>query len=181
MGRALEWAMQGSFPLLEFLTPFTSCCGALLDGAVVEAADLAEEFWAEAWAVPVWRLFALPVVNAALIDAGRIDDAGANTELAAGLVSEMEAAPLSMMSLQLARSQVALARDELEAAACAADAALDGARAYQLPLVAVDAIELRAAVSERRAEHEVSRSLGEGAQVERHRLGYRFAMTPKRV
>jgi predicted ATPase/DNA-binding SARP family transcriptional activator len=181
MGRALEWATQGSFPLLEFLSPFTSCCGALLDGAIVEAADLAEEFWTEARAVPVWRVFALPLANAALIDAGRIDAARANTELAEALVPEMEPAPLLVTALQLARSQVALARDDLEVAANAADAALLGARTHQLPLAAIDAIELRAAVSERRAEYEVCRSLGEGAKAERRRLGYCFAVTPKRA
>ena len=77
MERALEWATRGSFPLLQFLAPFTKCCRARLDGAVGEAADLAGEFWDEALAVPVWRLFALPLVNSALIAAGRVDAAAA--------------------------------------------------------------------------------------------------------
>ena len=177
MGRALEWATQGSFLLLEFLTPFTECCRVLLDGAVGEAADHAEEFWDEARAVPVWRVFALPLVNSALIDAGRVDAAGAVTEQAAALLADMATAPLLTTALHLAQSQVALACDDLDTAEHAAAAALETAQSHRLPLAVVDALELRAAVSERRSEHGMSQWLVEGARDERDRLGYRFVLT----
>jgi hypothetical protein len=177
MERALEWATQGSFPLLQFLTPFTSCCRALLDGAVGEAADHAGEFWDEALAVPVWRLVALPLINSALIGAGRVDAAGAITDQATVLLDDMATAPLLTTAVHLAQSQVALARGQLDIAEHVAITALDGARAHRLPLAAVDAVELRAAVCARRARHGMSRSLAEGARAERERLNYRFVLT----
>ena len=177
MGRALEWATQGSFLLLQFLAPFTRCCRALLDGAAGEAADHAGEFWDEAIEVPVWRLFALPLVNSALIGAGRVDAAGAATDQAAVLLADMATAPLLTTTLHLARSQVALARGELDTAEHAAIAALELAKSHRLRLAVVDALELCAAVSERRGEMDVSRSLGERARAERQQLGYRFMLT----
>jgi len=177
MARALEWATQGSFPLLQFLTPFTNCCHALLDGAVGEAADHAGEFWDEAVAVPIWRLVALPLVNSALIGAGRTETADAITDRAAVLLADMATAPLLTTAVRLAEGQVALARGQLDIAEHAAIAALDTARAHRLPLAAVDAVELCAAVSEHRSEHGVSRSLAEGARAERERLNYRFVLT----
>lgn len=177
MGRALEWATQGSFPLLQFLAPFTRCCRALLVGAVEPAADQAGEFWDEAVAVPVWRLFALPVVNSALIGAGRVDAADAINERAAVLLADMATAPLLTTSLQLARSHVALARGDLDIAEHAAITALETAQSHRLRLAVVDALELRAAVSERSGDMVVSRSLGERARAERDRLGYRFVRT----
>mgnify|MGYP001812543099 CR=1 FL=1 len=178
MARALEWATQGSFLLLEFLSPFISCCRALLDGAFGEAADHAAEFWDEAPAVPVWQVFALPLVNEALIRAGRVDVAGAVTERAAVLFADMATAPLLTTALQLSQGRVALARHHLDIAEQRAIAALDVATCHGLPLAAVDALELRAAVSEQRGATVVSRSLREGARIERERCGYRFLLMP---
>ena len=177
MERALEWATQGSFPLLQFLTPFTNCCRALLEGAVGVAADHAAEFWDESEPVPVWRLFALPLVNAALIGAGRIEAARVVTDRAAVLLADMAAAPLLTTALHLAQSQVALARGDLDIAEDAASSALDIARSHRLPLAVVDALELRAAVAGRSGEMVVCRSLREGAGAERDRLDYRFVLT----
>ncbi len=177
MERALEWARQGSFPLLQFLAPFTSCCRALLDGAIGEAADHAGQFWDEAVDVPVWRLFALPLVNSALIGAGRVDAAGAMTDRAAVLLGEMATAPLLTTAVHLAESQVALARGYFDVAEHEAIDALETAQRHRFPLAAVDALELRAAVSERSGEMVVSRSLAEGARAERGRLDYRFVLT----
>jgi predicted ATPase/DNA-binding SARP family transcriptional activator len=177
MERALEWATQGSFPLVQFLAPFTNCCRALLEGAVGEAADLAAEFWDESLAVPVWRLFALPLVNSALIGAGRIDAAGVVTDRAAVLLADMASAPLLTTALHLARSQVALARGDLDIAEDAAITTLDTARSHRFPLAVVDALELRSAVAERSGEMVVSRSLTEEARAERDRLDYRFVRT----
>lgn len=161
MERALEGATQGSFPFLQFLAPFTKCCRARLDGAVDEAADHAGEFWDEAVAVPVWRLFALPLVNSALIGAGRVDAAGAVTDRAAGLLADMATTPLLTTALHLAQSHVALARGCLDLAEHEAIAALETARSHRFPLAVVDALELRAAVAERSGEMAVSRSLAE--------------------
>jgi predicted ATPase/DNA-binding SARP family transcriptional activator len=177
MERALEWSTQGSFPLLQFLVPFTSCCRALLDGAVGEAADHAGEFWDEALAVPVWRLFALPLVNRALIPAGRVDSACEITDRAVVLLDDMETAPLLTTAIHVAQGQVALARSRLDVAEHAALAAFDTARAHGLALAAVDALELRAAVSQRSGDVAVSRSLVERAAAERNRLDYRFVLT----
>jgi predicted ATPase/DNA-binding SARP family transcriptional activator len=179
MERAIEWATQGSFPLLQFLAPFTSCCRALLNGAAGEAADHAGEFWDEAIAVPVWRLFALPLVNSALIGGGRVDAAGVATDRAAVLLADMATAPLLTTTLHLAQSQVALARGDLDMAGHAASTAHAAATAHRLPLAAIDAQELCAAVSERRGEREAFRSLTEGVRVERDRMGYRFVLTRK--
>jgi predicted ATPase/DNA-binding SARP family transcriptional activator len=177
MERALEWATQGSFPLLQFLAPFTSCCRALHDSALSEAADLAGEFWDEALAVPVWRLFALPLVNSALIGAGRIDAAGAVTDRAAVLLDDMATAPLLTTALHLAQGQVALARDQFDIAEQAATTALETARSHRCAIAVVDALELSAAVSERSGEPGLSKSMGERIRAERDRLGYRFVLT----
>lgn len=176
MERALDWASQGSFPLLQFLAPFTKCCRALLDDAVGEAADHAGEFWDEAIAVPVWRLFALPLVNSALISAGRIDAAGAVTDQAVALLADMATAPLLTTSRHLAQGQVALARGDLDAAEHAAIIALEFAQPHRLRLAVVDALELRAAVSRRSGDTIAAKSLAAQARAERHQLGYRFAM-----
>jgi hypothetical protein len=149
MERALGWATRGSFQLLRFLGPFTSCCRALLDGAAGAAADHAGEFWDEAVAVPVWQLFALPLVNAALIGAGRADAAGAVADRAAVLLSDIAMYPVLNTALHLAQAQVGLARGCLDFADHEARAALDTALSQGFPLAVVDALELRAAVAER--------------------------------
>ncbi|MEO6654390.1 MAG: BTAD domain-containing putative transcriptional regulator [Ilumatobacteraceae bacterium] len=174
MERALEWATLGSFQLLRFLGPFTSCCHALLDGAAGDAADHAGEFWDEAAAVPVWQLFALPLVNSALIGDGRVDAAGAVTDRAAVLLPDMAQSPLLTTALHLAQAQVALACGCLDIADREAIAALDNALSHGFPLAVVDALELRAAVAERSGDIVRSRSVAEGARAERDRLGYRF-------
>ena len=177
MERALEWATQGSFPLLQFLSPFTNCCRALLEGAFGAAADHAAEFWDETLAVPVWRLFALPLVNSALIGAARIDAAGVVTDRATVLLADMASAPLLTTTLHLAQSQVALARGHLDIAEHAAITALATARSHRFPHAVVDAVELRAAVSERSGEMVTSRPLAEGARAGRDRLDYHFVLT----
>lgn len=174
MERALEWSTQGSSLLWEFLTPFANCCGALLAGAVGEAADLAQEFWDGALSVPVWRLFGLPLVSGALIGAGRVDAAVAITDRAAASLADMAPAPLLTTALHLAQSRVALVRGDLAAAENAATAALCAAQLHRLPLAAVDALELRAAVSERSGVTVDSTLLAEGVRAERERLAYRF-------
>jgi hypothetical protein len=174
MERALEWATRGSFQLLRFLGPFTSCCRALLDGA---AADHAGEFWDEAVAVPVWQLFALPLVNAALIGAGRADAARAVADRAAVLLSDMAMYPVLNTALHLAQAQVGLARGCLDFADHEARAALDSALSQGFPLAVVDALELRAAVAERSGDMVRVQVACGGARLERDRLGCRFVST----
>jgi len=172
MGRALEWASRGSFPLLAFLTPFTGCCAALLDGDVGEAAELAEEF-ADQVVVPVWQVYALPVIDAALIGAGRIARAQAITSDAVSLVAEMDAAPQMIASVHLGGAQVSLARDELDDAEHHALAALGAAHADHLAIATVDALDLLDAIGVRRGRAGAS-SIGAAAASERRRLGHRF-------
>jgi len=81
MQRAVEWSKLGSFRLLRFLTPFAAACAALLDERRVEAADLVDEFWALAITVPVWQVFAVPVVVVALVDGDRVRAAQPATRL----------------------------------------------------------------------------------------------------
>ena len=92
MRRALEWSSLGSTPLLEYMTPFTAACAALLDSRVTEAADLAEEFWEQAAPVPVWQVFAVPIVVAALLRAGRCDVGEQVARRAEALLADMEEA-----------------------------------------------------------------------------------------
>ncbi|MGA9277407.1 BTAD domain-containing putative transcriptional regulator [Ilumatobacter sp.] len=174
MGRALEWATHGSFPLLEYLTPFTACCAALLDGASDEAADFAEDFWEQSAAVPVWRVYAVTLVGAALIGVGRVDAAESITEQCAELVADMESVPLLTASLHLAGGQIALDGNDLDRAEDEARAALEVAHDHGLRIAAVDGLEVASTVARRRGDHGRSRELGEHAIVERSRLGYRF-------
>ncbi len=176
MSRALEWSTHGSFPLLAFLTPFTGCCSALLDGEAAEAAELAEEF-SDQVTVPVWQVYALPVINAALIAVGRITEAQAITDRVGSLVAEMETAPQLTASIHLGWAQVSLARDELHEAEQQALAALEVAHVDHLPIAAVDALDLLVVVSERRGLASAS-SMGKAAAAERRRLGYHFWTVP---
>ena len=175
MGRALEWSTQGSFPLLAFLTPFIGCCAALLDGDNSEAADLAEEFSALVVGVPVWQVYGLPLINTALIAAGRITTAQAITDVASSLAADMDTAPQMIASIHISRAQVALARDELDAADRHALAGLEVARADHLPIATVDALDLLSTVSLRRG-HVSASSIVRATTAERRRLGYRFSI-----
>ncbi|MEP7111851.1 MAG: BTAD domain-containing putative transcriptional regulator [Ilumatobacteraceae bacterium] len=172
MSRALEWSTRGSFPLLAFLTPFTGCCAALLDGDPGEAAELAEEF-SDQVTVPVWQVYALPVINAALIAVGRIAKAQAITDGIGSLVAEMETAPQATASMHVGCAQVSLVRDELHEAEQRALAALEVARVDHLPIAAVDALDVLIAVSERQGLATAS-SMRKAAAAERLRLAYRF-------
>ena len=176
MSRALEWATKGSFPLLAFLTPFAACCGALLNGGAAEAADLAEAFSDEV-VVPVWRVYALPVTNAALIAAGRVTEARAMTDTAESLLADMDTAPQMRAAIHIGQAQVSLAREVLSEAERHARAALETARADRLPIAAVDALDLLVAVGDRRAGGSAS-PMGRAGMAERRRLGYRFSTVP---
>ena len=176
MSRAFEWSTQGSFPLLAFLTPFASCCAALLNGAAEEAADLAEDFSAQVM-VPIWHVYALPVINTALIAVGRITEAQAITDRGATLVPEMDTAPQMNASIHVARAQVMLARHELNEAHAQALVALEVAHDDQLPIAAVDALDLLALIAARRG-HASAASIGQAAAAERRRLSYHFSIVP---
>jgi hypothetical protein len=127
--------------------------------------------------VPVWKAYALPVVNAALIAVGRITQAQAITDEAVSLVAEMDIAPQMTASIHVGRAQVALARNELDAAHQHALHALVVAHVDHLPIAAVDALDLLGVVSERRGQASAS-SIGKAAAAERWRLGYLFRIVP---
>ena len=172
MNRALEWSTRGSFPLLAFLTPFTGCCAALLDGEAEKAAELAEEF-SDLVTVPVWQVYALPVINAALLAVGMITEAQAINDRARPLVAEMDSAPQLTASIHVGFAQVSLARDDLHEAEQQALVALEAAHVDHLPIAAVDALDLLVVVSERRGLASAS-SIRPAAAAERRRLGYQF-------
>lgn len=176
MTRALEWSTQGSFPLLAFLTPFVGCCAALLEGTAERAADLAEDFMGQV-TVPVWHVYALPVINAALIAVNRTTHAQAITAKGALLLAEMDAAPQMAASIHLARAQVSLGRGELDVAHEHALDALPVAHFHRLPIAAVDALHLLALISERRGQATGS-LIRKAAAAERVRLGYHFSIAP---
>ena len=176
MGRALEWSTLGSFPLLEFLTPFVGCCAALLAEEAGTAADLAEES-SDQTMVPVWSVYTLPVTNAALIAVGRITEAHALTANAAKLVADMDVAPQLAASVHIGMAQVALARGDVDEAHHHALAALEAADAEHLPISAVDALDLLEVVGERRGQCSAS-SIGTEVATERRRLGYHFRIVP---
>ncbi len=175
MRRAIEWSTLGSLPVLGYLTPFTSGCAALLEGRFADAADLVEESWEQAVRVPVFRVFALPVVVTALVGFDRPHVAERVVEVASGLMIDMERAPFLTVSVQLANAQIALARNDLDVAQRQAAAALGAARADQLHLAIVDAIDLLAVVAERRSD-DVAAPLRDAAASERQRLGYRYRL-----
>jgi predicted ATPase/DNA-binding SARP family transcriptional activator len=179
MSRALEWSTHGSFPLLAFLTPFVGCCAALLHGDAADAAELAEEF-SDQITVPVWQVYALPVINAALIAVGRITEAQVITDAAGSLVAEMETAPQLSASIHVGCAQVLLAQDELHEAEQQALAALEVAHVDDLPIAVVDALDLMAVVSERRGLASTT-SIGKAAAAERRRLSYQFRIVPAPV
>ena len=176
MGRAQEWSTQGSFPLLAFLTPFTNCCAALLDGRTAEAADLAETF-ADDVTVPVWHVYALTVINAALTADGRITEAQSITDRATSLLADMDDAPQMTLAIHLGRAQLALTRGKLDDAHDDAVAALTVVHANHAPIAAVDTLDLISVV-DARLGHSASFSIAKVAGTERRRLGYRFHITP---
>jgi hypothetical protein len=150
MERAIEWSTLGSLPLLQYLSPFTGMCAALLDERHTDAADLAHDFWEQSTRVPVWRLFALPLLCRSL--AGRQDRRTVERWVAeAGvLANDMERAPNLNVSLAIARAQLALACDQTDVVEREAAAAYGEATRAGLPMAAVDALDLRAAAAARR-------------------------------
>jgi hypothetical protein len=176
MRRAADWASLGSFPLLHGLSAFVGACAALLDGRANDAADLAEDCWDRTAVVPVWRAFALPVVVPAFVAAKRIHGAERVVRHAADLVSAMEPAPNLTVSLHLARSRLALARDDLSTVEPEARAALEAAQSGGFAPATVDAFELLAAAAEGRGDLSGATAMHERAGAERVRLGYRFPL-----
>ena len=176
MRRATEWATLGSFRLLQGLAAFTGVCAALLDDRERDAADLAEDVWDQTAVVPVWRVFALPVVVPALVRVGRLHASERMVAEAAELVATMEPVPNLTVSLHLARSRVALARDDLDAAELGARTALDAARARAFAPATVDALDVLTAVADRRGDARGATATREQAGAERGRLGYRFPL-----
>lgn len=108
MQHAVEWSRRGTIPLLRFLPIQLECCRALLEGRRDEAADLAEQHWKEAASVPLSRVQARPLLDAALFAAGRVDFVRAVTDEAGEIVSEMGDAPLLHAGLHRSRAQLAL-------------------------------------------------------------------------
>lgn len=110
-------------------------------------------FWerpADEVTLPVWKVYALPVINAAHISVGRITEARALTHDVRSLVAEMETASQLTRRCTLATHKVLPARDELDEAQRQALSALEVAHVDQPPIAAVDALDLLSIVSQRR-------------------------------
>jgi hypothetical protein len=122
-------------------------------------------------------VYALPVVNVALIGAGRTAQARAVTDAAQLLVAEMDAAPQMIASLHLGQAQVALAQDELDETSRHARIALDVATREHLCVTTVDALDVLSAVSGRR-RHVSAWSIGRASAAQRRRLGHQFHIVP---
>lgn len=178
MQHAVGWSRRGTIPLLRFLPVQLECCRALLEGRRVEAADLAEQHWKEAASVPLSRVQARPVLDAALLAAGRADVVRAVTDEAGEIVSEMGDAPLLHAGLHQSRAQLALHDGRPELVAEHARELLALASASGFRLLEVDALELLAAVAVEPDGPHSRAQLEKAARQKRASLGYRFSMCP---
>jgi hypothetical protein len=175
---AAGWARWGTVPILRFLPTLLDCCRALLDRDVVEAADLAERYWAEAAVVPVSRVQPLALLTIAMLAAGRTEAARAATDEAAELVAGMAEAPLLRAELHQSRAQLALHDGDPHLVTNHARELLDLATAAGFRLQVVDALELLAHVAGAHEGPESRSQLLHAARQERTSIGYRFSMLP---
>jgi len=178
MQHAVEWSRRGTIPLLRFLPTQLECCRALLEGRVAEAADLAEQHWEEAASVPLSRVQARPVLDVALLAAGRADVVRAIAEEAVEVVDEMGDVPLLRAGLHLSRAQLALHEGRVDQVAEPARALLALATTAGFRLLAVDALELLAEVAVEPDGPGSRSQLLDAARRERTALDYRFSIVP---
>lgn len=175
---AVTWSQRGTIPLLRYVATELECCRALLEGRLTDAADLAEQHWTDAAAVPLGRVRARPVLDLALLRAGRADVVRAAIPEVADIVDEMGDVPLVRAGLHQSRALLALHDGRPDLVAEHAQQLLALATACGFRLLAIDALELLAAVA---SEPEGPRSraqLEEAAREERTALDYRWSMVP---
>jgi predicted ATPase/DNA-binding SARP family transcriptional activator len=171
LARAVEWSQQRTIPMLRFLPTFIDLVQRRFDGELDHAADLAEQFWEEAATVPLSRVHPLPLLTAALMEAGRRAEARAMTSEAADLVAGMDRAPL--LSAGLAASRALIAAGEgaaAEVASCLA-AALETATAHGFVPMTVDVMGQVAAMA---GDPEMAATLRLAVDEEQRRLGVRL-------
>jgi hypothetical protein len=178
MRHAVGWSRRGTIPLLRYLPIQLECCRALLDGRRDEAADLAEQHWKEAALVPLSRVQARPVLDVALLAAGRAEVVRAVIDEAADVVAEMGDVPLVHAGLHQSRALLALHDGRPDLVAEHARELLALATAGGFRLLAVDALELLAAVAVEPDGPESRSQLLRAARRERTALGYRRSMLP---
>ncbi|MGK2948832.1 MAG: ATP-binding protein, partial [Acidimicrobiales bacterium] len=180
MDQAVAWSQRGTIPVLRFLPTQIECCRALLDGRLAEAADLAEQHWEEAAPVPLSRVQARPVLDLALLAAGRADVVRAVTDEAAGIVGEMGDVPLLHAGLHQSRARLALHDGRTDLVAEHARQLGGLATKAGFRLLAIDSLELLAAVAVESDGPDSKAQLEEAARQERRDVGYRFAMVTAR-
>ena len=178
MHHAVDWSRRGTIPILRYLPTQLECCRALLEGRLDEATDLAEQHWKEAAPVPLSRVQARPVLDVALLAAGRADVVRAITDEAGDVVAEMGDVPLLHAGLHQSRANLALHDGRPDLVADHARALLALATASGFRLLVVDALELLAAVAVEPDGPESRAQLLATARRERMAIGYRFSMIP---
>ena len=178
MNHAVAWSQSGTIPVLRFLPTQIECCRALLDGRLADAAALAEQHWTEAAPVPLSQVQARPVLDRALLAAGRADLVRAITDEAVGIVAEMGDVPLLHAGLNHSRAQLALHDGRPDLVAEHARQLLALATAAGFRLLAVDALELLAAVAVERDGPGSKTQLEDAARQQRTTIGYRFSTVP---
>jgi hypothetical protein len=161
--RALAWSRRGTIPLLDFLPILIAGLDAAFRGEVQLAADLAEEFAERARRVPLSFVHSWPLMNRALLAAGRDAEARTLTADAMALVAPMDPSPYLEASILLGRAQIQDYDHDPELPRTA-HCLLDLARTHRFRLRAIDARELRA-------------TDGPGLDAEREQLDYRQRMT----
>jgi hypothetical protein len=169
--RAVDWSQQRTIPMLRFLPTFIDLVQRRFDGEPGHAADLAEQFWEEAAPVPLSRVHPLPLLTAAMVEAGRTAEARAMTSEAADLVAGMDRAPLLSAGLAVSRASIAAAEGSVvEAASCLA-AVLEIATAHGFVPMTVDVMGQVAAMT---ADPELAATLRTAVDEERRRMGVRL-------
>ncbi len=141
LAHAIEWSRQPTIPLLRFLPTFIELVKRRLGGHVEHAADLAEQVWEEAEHLPVSRVYPLPILTAALVDAGRIGVGRDMTERAALIVAGMDPAPLLSAGVLESRAMLDLASGEILTAAGWLRDLLEISVANQFGQMTIDALE----------------------------------------
>jgi predicted ATPase/DNA-binding SARP family transcriptional activator len=179
MHHAVEWSRRGTIPLLRYLPIQLECCRALLEARVADAADLAEQHGKEAEMVPLSRVQARPLLDAALLAAGRADVVRAALDEAVSVVADMGDVPLVHAGLHHSQAQLALHDGRPDLVADHARQLRTLATAGGFRLLAIDALELLAAVAVEPDGPESRQQLLAAAHRERAAVGYRFALVPR--
>ncbi len=175
MDRALSWSSLGTLPTLDYMNTFIAACVALLDDDIELAADLADDFAEQAVVVPVSFVHSWPLMNAALLAAGRRAEARAHTASAVALHEHMDPAPYLEAAVLLSRAQIQN-HDGDSGLQFTAVRLLTLATDHGFLLRAIDARELLARDAGRFGVTETVHDLTNEAETSRRRHDYRHRL-----